>query len=127
LFWWALSREIGTAPSNASDLKTDSVTIEPPAYVSMADARAPRMKSMPSIAGAAAALVAFAALTALDASPAQAQNAEGPKRHHARSHRYIRLPPHHQPRRASAPDTAIEPTAKDRTIDRKISNICRGC
>jgi hypothetical protein len=37
------------------------------------------------------------------------------------------LPPHHQPRRANAPDTAIEPTAKERAVDRKINNICRGC
>jgi len=46
---------------------------------------------------------------------------------HSRSDRYARPPPHHQPRNANAPDTTIGPDAKDKAVDRKIDNICRGC
>jgi hypothetical protein len=91
------------------------------------DVGAQPMKSISSICGTAAAIVVFAILIALDASPIRARNAESPQRHHHRSHRYLRLPPHHQPRRANAPDIAIEPTAKEQAVDRKINNICRGC
>jgi hypothetical protein len=44
-----------------------------------------------------------------------------------RSHRYVPLPPHQQPRAANAPDDAIGPTSKEKALDSKINNICRGC
>jgi hypothetical protein len=95
--------------------------------VSAIHAGAQLMKSMSFISGAAAAILICAVVTAFDASSVQARNAEGPKRLHSRSHRHAHVPPHHQPRRANAPDTAIEPTAKEQAVDRKINSICRGC
>jgi hypothetical protein len=40
---------------------------------------------------------------------------------------FVPLPPHQQPRQADAPDTAFQPTAKEKALDSKINNICRGC
>jgi hypothetical protein len=47
--------------------------------------------------------------------------------HHHRHGHFSHLPPHHQPRRANNPDTAVGPTAGEQSVDRKIKNICRGC
>jgi hypothetical protein len=52
-------------------------------------------------------------------------SAKHQRSHH--HHRYTRLPPHQQPRRANAPDRSIGPTARERSVDRKINDICRGC
>jgi hypothetical protein len=40
---------------------------------------------------------------------------------------YAPLPPHQQPRAANAPDNGIAPSAKEKALDAKINNICRGC
>jgi hypothetical protein len=63
----------------------------------------------------------------LSASGAFAQNAGGESKHHPRHHHYAPLPVHQQPRRANDPDTAIGPSAKEKAVDSKINNICRGC
>jgi hypothetical protein len=56
-----------------------------------------------------------------------AQVAGGTSKPHARHHQYAPLPPHQQPREANAPDNAIGPNAKQKAVDSKINNICRGC
>jgi len=66
------------------------------------------------------------ALTLLGGSGALAQDI-GDTRNPPRRHRYAPLPPHQQPREANAPDTAIGPTSKEKALDSKINNICRGC
>jgi hypothetical protein len=66
------------------------------------------------------ALVASSSVSAKHRKPKAAQQ----RSHH---HRYTRLPPHEQPRRANNPDTSIGPTAREKTVDRKINDICRGC
>jgi hypothetical protein len=37
------------------------------------------------------------------------------------------LPPHHQPRRGSAPAASDKRDPEDIALDRKIKSICRGC
>jgi hypothetical protein len=37
------------------------------------------------------------------------------------------LPPHHQPRRGSAPAVSEKRDPEDIVLDRKIKSICRGC
>jgi hypothetical protein len=37
------------------------------------------------------------------------------------------LPPHHQPRRGSAPAVSEKRDPEDIALDRKIKSICRGC
>ena len=37
------------------------------------------------------------------------------------------LPPHHQPRRGSAPPASEKRDPQDIALDRKIKSICRGC
>jgi hypothetical protein len=37
------------------------------------------------------------------------------------------LPPHHQPRRGSAPVVSEKRDPQDIALDRKIRSICRGC
>jgi hypothetical protein len=70
--------------------------------------------------------MAFVAL--LGGSGALAQDAGGTRKLHSRHHHhFVPLPPHHQPRAANAPDNAIGPTAKEKAVDSKINNICRGC
>jgi hypothetical protein len=46
---------------------------------------------------------------------------------HHRHYEFMPLAPHQQPREANAPDNAIGPTVKEKAIDSKINNICRGC
>jgi hypothetical protein len=65
-------------------------------------------------------------LALLGGSAALAQDAGGARNLHPR-HRYTPLPPHQQPREASAPDNAIGPTDREKALDSKINNICRGC
>jgi hypothetical protein len=71
--------------------------------------------------------LAFVALVAGSSSVnAKHRNpAASQQRYH--HHRYARLRPHQQPRRANAPDRSIGPTASERSVDRKINDICRGC
>ena len=64
---------------------------------------------------------------ALDGSAAFAQEAGATAKMHPRSSLYVPLPPHQQPREVDAPNKAIEPTAKEKALDSKINNICRGC
>jgi hypothetical protein len=66
------------------------------------------------------------ALALLGGSGALAQDS-GETRNPPRHHRYAPLPPHQQPREANAPDNAIGPTSKEKALDNKINNICRGC
>jgi hypothetical protein len=66
------------------------------------------------------------ALALLGVSGALAQDS-GDTHNPPRHHRYVPLPPHQQPREASAPDNAIGPTAREKALDSKINNICRGC
>jgi hypothetical protein len=67
-------------------------------------------------------------LALLVGSFAVAHDASGIRKPHARHHHHlVRLPPHHQPRRANAPDSAIGPTAGQKAVDSKIDKICRGC
>lgn len=50
------------------------------------------------------------------------------KAHHHKTHaRYHRIAPHRQPRRAGNPDVGIGPTAKEKALDSKTKDICRGC
>jgi hypothetical protein len=74
-------------------------------------------------------LITGMAFLALLAGPsALARDAGGVRKPHARHHHhFVPLPPHHQPRRASSPDGGIEPTAREKAVDRKINDICRGC
>jgi len=65
-------------------------------------------------------------LALLGGSAVLAQDAVGTRNLH-RHHRYTQLPPHQQPREADAPDNAIGPTAREKALDSKINNICRGC
>jgi hypothetical protein len=60
-------------------------------------------------------------------SGALARDAGSTRNPHYRHHEYTPLPPHQQPREANAPDNAIGPTVKEKVIDSKINNICRGC
>jgi hypothetical protein len=63
--------------------------------------------------------VVFVALVAISSSVSA--------KHRFHHHRYTRLPPHEQPLRANNPDKSIGPTAREKTVDRKINDICRGC
>jgi hypothetical protein len=72
-------------------------------------------------------IAGLACLALLGGSSAFARDDSGAVPSPARSHRYVRLPPHHQPREANAPDRAIGPTAKEKAVDRRIDHICRGC
>ena len=65
-------------------------------------------------------------LALLGGSAALAQDA-GDTSKSPRHQRYVPLPPHQQPREANAPDNAIGPTSKEKAVDSKINNICRGC
>jgi hypothetical protein len=66
------------------------------------------------------------ALALLGGSEAFAQDL-GETRNPPRRHQYVPLPPHQQPREANVPDNAIGPTSKEKALDSRINNICRGC
>jgi hypothetical protein len=83
--------------------------------------------SLMDCAAAAAVLVA-GVLTVGSGSLVVAQDAGVPKTAQPRSgDPYVPLPPHAQPREAYAPDNGVKPSAKEKEVDRKINNICRGC
>jgi hypothetical protein len=69
----------------------------------------------------------FVALVAGSSSVSAKHRKPGASQHRSHHHRYTRLPPHQQPRRANNPDRSIGPTAREKTVDRKINDICRGC
>jgi hypothetical protein len=71
-------------------------------------------------------LVFVALLLGSSSVSAKHLKAEASQRSH-HHHKYTRLAPHQQPRRANAPDRSIGPTASERSVDRKINDICRGC
>jgi hypothetical protein len=84
------------------------------------------MRPMSLVSTVAAVLVA-GALTVASGSFVFAQKGNGSGTAQPGSDRYVPLPPHEQPRAADAPDRGIKPTAKEKAVDRKINNICRGC
>jgi hypothetical protein len=84
------------------------------------------MKPMSLRAAAVAVLVVGASMVASD-SVVFAQKGDVSEKAQPRSDRYVPLPPHQQPREADAPDNGIKPSAKEKAVDRKINNICRGC
>jgi hypothetical protein len=71
-------------------------------------------------------IVGMLTLALLGSSGALAEDA-GVTPNPPRRHQYVPLPPHQQPREANAPNDALGPTAKEKTLDSKINNICRGC
>jgi hypothetical protein len=72
--------------------------------------------------------LAFVALVAGSSSSVSAKHRKlETSQHRSHHHRYTRLPPHQQPRRANNPDKAIGAAAGEKTVDRKINDICRGC
>jgi hypothetical protein len=81
------------------------------------------MKSM----SLTAALLLAGALTVTSGCLAFAQKADVPETAQPRQDRYIPLPPHQQPREANAPDEGIAPSAKEKALDDRINNICKGC
>jgi hypothetical protein len=84
------------------------------------------MKLM-SLTATSAAILLSGALTAISGCVALAQKADVPETAQPRQDRYIPLPPHQQPREANAPDEGIAPSAKEKALDDRINNICRGC
>jgi hypothetical protein len=81
------------------------------------------MKSM----SLTAALLLAGTLTVTSGCLAFAQKADVPETAQPRQDRYIPLPPHQQPREANAPDEGIAPSAKEKALDDRINNICKGC
>jgi hypothetical protein len=78
------------------------------------------------------AIVVAGALTAASGSFALAQKADVPAQ--AQSDRYLPLPSNPQPRKANRTDNRVGPYAKEimptdreKAVDRRINNICRGC
>ncbi len=72
-------------------------------------------------------IAGFLGLTLLYSSVALAQNSDGTGNPNYRHHQYVPLPAHQQPRKANAPDDAMDPTVKEKAVDSRINNICRGC
>jgi hypothetical protein len=77
-----------------------------------------------SLKATSTAILLAGALTTASGYFAVAQNTQPAQ---PRSDRYAPLPPHQQPRAANAPDSGIAPSAKEKALDAKINNICRGC
>jgi Ni/Co efflux regulator RcnB len=73
-------------------------------------------------------IIGMVCLTTLAGPSALAQDRSAVTGRHAPHHRhFVRLAPHHQPRRGSAPEGPMGPTTKEQAVDRKINHICRGC